>query len=195
MFSSLLQWLKYISLYYKKNPKIHLASENTRYETYDDSLRFLLEKNLTAEICKYNFIPFPFTGIAAKNYLRKIIIEQKGGKGYYFLMYNKIDSAIVGAVRILNINHKKNEAEFGTWLKRDFWGTGRNKEVKDCLCDFSFNELNLKKLYCHVLTNNKRSVNQFNKLNFTFEGKENNVDLDVDRYTFFITNSDFNSNK
>lgn len=109
-------------------------------------------------------------------------------------MYNKSDSATVGTIRLFNVNHKKNEAEFGTWLKKDFGGTGRNREVKDCLCEFSFNELNLKKLYCHVLTNNKRSVNQFNKLNFTFESKENNVDLGVDRYTFFITKSDFNSN-
>ena len=188
----LIQKIVSFSSSFKTFKKVCFSSTSTLFETFDYSHEAILRENLTEEICRYNFIPFPFNGKEAKNYLKRIVNEQKQGTGYYFILNDLMSLKFIGAIRILSIEPDKSSAEFGTWLIKSERGTGRNKEVKERLIDFAFRTLKLKKLYCYVMANNIASVEQFKKLNLSFDKKEKNhyqtSSGPVDRLTYYILN-------
>jgi len=83
-----------------------------------------------------------------------------------------IDNQIFyGAGGLNDINLKEKKAEIGLWLLPDFWGQGIMKEVLPLVCDYGFNQLNLKRIEGFVDSNNTNCKNAMNKLDFQLEKK------------------------
>jgi [ribosomal protein S5]-alanine N-acetyltransferase len=61
-------------------------------------------------------------------------------------------------------------AELGYWLGADAWGHGYATEAAGALVDFGFTELNLSRVYAHVLEGNDGSCRVLEKLGMLSEG-------------------------
>lgn len=75
-----------------------------------------------------------------------------------------------------HIDIAEDEAEIGYWIGVPFWGMGIIPEATQCLIDYAFNDLHLKKLWCGYFDGNEQSKRVQEKCGFhycqTFKDKE-----------------------
>lgn len=180
---------------FHRSPEIILDGQTTILKTLSFKHINYFTELVTEEISRHTNIPYPFRGKEARQYMKRMILMQKKGSGYYFTIFSRINNKVIGTIRIWDIDYTNKCAELGTWLVKESRGTGINKEVKDLILDFGFRDLNLNRIYCYVNSDNPQSIKQFEKLDFTFEGTLRESwfykNRYVDRMLFSLLRKDF----
>jgi [ribosomal protein S5]-alanine N-acetyltransferase len=75
-----------------------------------------------------------------------------------------------GMIGLRHIDLRLGTAQIGTWLRRDDWSTGLNREAKALLLDFAFGPLALYRIEARIALENHRSRRAFEKLGGVMEG-------------------------
>src|SRR5260370_30285091 len=97
----------------------------------------------------------------------------------YFAIETNARSIHVGNIWLWNIEQRHRRAELRIVIGNDAYiGRGAGTEAITRLCDHAFEELNLHKVYAHVLAINPRARRAFEKAGFVLEGT-----LREDRWT------------
>jgi len=82
-----------------------------------------------------------------------------------------VDGDYIGNVWLWDINWRHRKAEVRILIgEEDRCGRGSGTEALRRMGEFSFNRLNLNKLYAYVLESNRRAKHAFEKAGFTIEG-------------------------
>ena len=101
-------------------------------------------------------IPHPYT---EKDAIFWIDSAEKGFKKkdqYTFGIEHKIQNKFLGGIG-LKLIQDHNRAECGYWIAEPFWNQGYATEALGALLKFGFEELALRKIYAHHLTENPAS--------------------------------------
>ncbi len=98
---------------------------------------------------------------------------------YYII---EADGKEIGLTNIRDIDYEKSIGELGIFIwDDDFLNTSYNFQVAICFLDFCFEELKLKKLFIHVLKDNKRAI-KYNKM-LGYVLSDNQEDVNNQEYT------------
>lgn len=110
-----------------------------------------------------------FTYTDTENFV-KIITGSHNSKGYIIEEINT--DKPIGVTSLINIDYGNRNAECIIDIgEKEYWSKGFGREAFQLLLDFSFNELNLHKVYLRVFSFNERAINLYQKLGFNEEGK------------------------
>ena len=88
----------------------------------------------------------------------------------YFAVEEVGTHNFVGYCSATNINYINRNAHVGFFLHKNARGKGYYKEIQLLLYNYLFNEINLKKVYTHVLEYNEISLNSMKKNGFEVDG-------------------------
>jgi ribosomal-protein-alanine N-acetyltransferase len=77
---------------------------------------------------------------------------------------------LVGITGLSEFSRRDRRAVLGTWLGREFWGSGANRESKALLLALAFRSLGLLRVTALASPQNVRSVAALQRLGFVHEG-------------------------
>jgi ribosomal-protein-alanine N-acetyltransferase len=77
---------------------------------------------------------------------------------------------LLGITGLSEFSRRDRRAVMGTWLGREFWGTGVNRESKALLLSLAFRSLGLLRVTALASPQNVRSVAALQRLGFVHEG-------------------------
>ncbi|MGD1823184.1 MAG: GNAT family N-acetyltransferase [Pleomorphochaeta sp.] len=108
------------------------------------------------------------------------IIRNVLNKKYTFALELKSENRAVGSIGLMlkedsNLDIGENEAEIGYWIGVPYWGEGLVPEAIDEIIRFSFEELNLNKIWCGYFEGNLKSKRAQEKCGFKYHHTNNNV--------------------
>jgi len=108
---------------------------------------------------------------ALKDYVKTAVALQEEGKAMPFLIYDKHSGAYAGCTRFGHIDWQNKVAHIGwTWLGNAFQGTGLNRQVKNLMIHYLFDDLRFEKLEFRIDERNLRSRRAVEKLGAHLEG-------------------------
>lgn len=83
------------------------------------------------------------------------------------------DGTAIGTVSILHLDTRNRKAEWGRLIigPKEYRAGGYGREVEKLILEYTFNHLNLNKLYCEVLEKNTKVINLHKKNGFKEEGR------------------------
>lgn len=106
-----------------------------------------------------------------QKYITRINEVRSKGKGYSFIVVDKISGQIAGTTRLGNINFDSKRLEIGwTWYSKQFRGSGINKACKYELLKYVFETLEFNRVQFSVDKENVRSQMAVLKLGAKQEG-------------------------
>jgi len=108
----------------------------------------------------------------------------------------QVDGIAVGLIGLLEIDKRNKKAEFYIALgEEEYKGKGIASKASKILLDYSFNDLELNKLYLYTEKENVSAQRLFEKIGFQKEGllKEDLIynNRKVDRYSYGIVKSEY----
>jgi [ribosomal protein S5]-alanine N-acetyltransferase len=80
------------------------------------------------------------------------------------------DGRLLGVTGLSEFSRRDRRAVLGTWLGREFWGTGANRESKALVLALGFGPLGLLRITALASPQNVRSVAALGRLGFVQEG-------------------------
>jgi ribosomal-protein-alanine N-acetyltransferase len=80
------------------------------------------------------------------------------------------DDSLVGITGLSEFSQRDRRAVLGTWLGRQYWGSGANRESKALLLALAFRSLGLLRVSALASPQNVRSVAALQRLGFVHEG-------------------------
>ena len=80
------------------------------------------------------------------------------------------EGELVGITGFSEFSHRDRRAVLGTWLGREFWGSGANRESKALVLALGFRSLGLLRVTALASPQNVRSVAALQRLGFVHEG-------------------------
>lgn len=88
-----------------------------------------------------------------------------------FIIEYKIENKPIGTVTLAHIDYKNQNAEAGILIgEKDYRGKGLAKQALNLVIDYGFNELNLNRIYLHLLETNQSALRLYESLGFKREG-------------------------
>ena len=75
-----------------------------------------------------------------------------------------------GRISIYNIDYKNQKSEYGIFINNEYQGKGIASRASKLLISYVFSNLNLRKIYVHVFSNNLPAIKLYKKLGFEEEG-------------------------
>jgi RimJ/RimL family protein N-acetyltransferase len=142
-------------------------------------------------------IPYPYTLEDGKSYIKKSKNFKKDDLFTLdFALYHKDLKEVIGIVALIKVDLDNKNAESGSWIGKQFWGSGLIHEAKIEMYKFAFEKLKLVKIYSKVFDYNPRSFKHLEKLGFTRQGifrkhfmKDKKL---VDNYYYEMLKEEFN---
>jgi ribosomal-protein-alanine N-acetyltransferase len=89
---------------------------------------------------------------------------------YVYVIADAMTDRAMGVIGLRHLDQPMRTAQIGTWLGRQYWGTGVNGEAKRLLLDFSFGLLALHRIEARIAVGNHRSRRAFERLGARSEG-------------------------
>ena len=80
------------------------------------------------------------------------------------------DESLLGHIALMEPRPRDRSAVIGTWLHRDYWGTGVNTEAKAIMAALAFRKMGMERLSVYAAVTNERSRAALAKVGFTEEG-------------------------
>lgn len=102
------------------------------------------------------------TLITLENHLTYIDTLKDSSDKLYFLV--KQDNNYIGVIDFTNINKHNQSSEFGLYANITLKGMG--EVLLNCICDYAFNNLNIRKLIAEAFIENERAINLYKRFNF-----------------------------
>lgn len=113
-------------------------------------------------------VPYPYTKKDALDFIKGC--KKKRKDGYKFAIELKSEKKAIGGITIRDIDNYNGTASGGIWLNQKYHGKGYGTEAWNCLLDFAFNKLKLRKMENGFIKGNKASGAMQNKLGYKIEG-------------------------
>jgi RimJ/RimL family protein N-acetyltransferase len=105
-------------------------------------------------------------------------VEKESNRLYPFLIFDKKYNCVAGVTMFGNIDFKYKRLEIGwTWIGFKFQSTGLNRECKELLLDYAFNDLGFRRVEFKIDIKNSRSQRAIEKLGAVKEGLLRNYDM------------------
>jgi ribosomal-protein-alanine N-acetyltransferase len=112
----------------------------------------------------------PYTAIEQPRvYIDGLAGERERGERLDFLIVDGGGRA-AGVTGLTEFNRRDRRAVVGTWLGRDYWGTGVNREAKALIARLAFEVLGLERLGAYADLDNPRSQAALSRVGFMREG-------------------------
>jgi ribosomal-protein-alanine N-acetyltransferase len=140
-----------------------------RYATASDAPA-LLRLGSDPEVTKF-FSWGPYQGIdEPQAYIDGLAGERARGERLDFLIVDARDEPI-GVTGLTEYSRRDRRAVVGTWLGREHWGTGANREAKALIGHLGFVIIGLERLGAYADLENPRSQAALRRLGFVEEGR------------------------
>ena len=106
-----------------------------------------------------------------KNYVETALREQQLNQSIPFIIYDIKAKRYAGCTRFMNINWPHKVLEIGsTWIGREYHGSGLNRQMKDLMLNYAFEEMGFEKVAFRIDERNMRSRKAVEKLGGILEG-------------------------
>ncbi len=103
-----------------------------------------------------------------KRYQREI----RDDSGYAFFMFNALDDALLGGIRLSNVRRGVAQTcSLGYWMGQDHANKGHMTAGVTAVVSFIFDVLNLHRIEAACLPHNNASIRLLEKVGFQFEGR------------------------
>jgi len=140
-----------------------------RYATAADAA-VLLALGSDREVTRF-FSWGPYASIdEPAQYIAGLAGERGRGVRLDFLIVDQIVQRAVGVTGLTEFNERDRRAVVGTWLGREYWGTGANRESKALIAHLAFRVLGLERLGAYADLDNPRSQVALERIGFVREG-------------------------
>ena len=106
----------------------------------------------------------------ARAYLERLPGERERGVQLDLVVEHLERGEAIGITGFSEIARRDRRATIGTWLGRDWWGTGANLEAKALMCHLGFELLGLERIGSYTNVDHGRSQRALQKLGFEREG-------------------------
>jgi ribosomal-protein-alanine N-acetyltransferase len=103
------------------------------------------------------------------SYIAGLAGERARGERLDFLVVAN-DAGPIGVTGLTEVSRRDRRAVVGTWLARDRWGTGANRESKALIAHLAFAVLGLERLGAYSDLDNHRSQAALERIGFRREG-------------------------
>ena len=105
----------------------------------------------------------------ARAYLARLPGQRERGE-QLDLVVEHLDAGPIGIVGLSELSARDRRASIGTWLGRDWWGTGANRECKALMCHVAFALLGLERVGAYANVDHARSQRALERIGFEREG-------------------------
>lgn len=134
---------------------------------YEHLLPFALNE---ADLWKYSLIS-PAGEEGMRNYISTTLQNKAAGIEYPFIVFDKATQQYAGSTRFYDIQQFNKTTQLGyTWYGKSFQRTGLNRNCKQLLFQFAFEEWGLERLELRADANNAPSINAMKAIGCTVEG-------------------------
>lgn len=138
--------------------------------TWDDKSAYLKHLNETDEFhSRMGAMPFPYREIDAEAWITKVLRETLEADGRRNWAIRNADGELIGGTGVFGLTNGE-KAEIGYWLAKPYWGQGIVTEVVRRLCEFSFDQYDLRRIDAQAFTTNPASARVLEKAGFELEG-------------------------
>lgn len=124
-------------------------------------LSWMKDKSVT-QYFQYEFEQMDDASV--KNFIKE---SQMDEVNKHFAIVDHNDQYI-GTVSLKNINQKEKQAEYAIVMCRENHGDGKAQEATLAILNYAFYELQLKRIYLNVMSDNKKAINFYRKVGFQF---------------------------
>jgi len=140
-----------------------------RYAT-DADVPALFELGSDPEVVRYfSWGPYSREEEAAA-FVERLERERASGERLELLIAERDGGRVIGLTGLSEFARRDRRAFVGTWLGRDAWGTGANRESKALILHLAFEVLGLHRVSAYANPNNGRSIAALQRIGFTQEG-------------------------
>jgi [ribosomal protein S5]-alanine N-acetyltransferase len=140
-------------------------------EPREDDAPPLFEFTSDPEVTRFLAIAPPDSPDDTRQFIVKCREHRGQDREYVFVIAGVADDRVMGVIGLRHIDQPMRTAQIGTWLGREYWGTGANEEAKRLLLDFSFGPLALHRIEARIAVDNRRSQRAFERLGAKREGR------------------------
>jgi ribosomal-protein-alanine N-acetyltransferase len=105
----------------------------------------------------------------ARAYLARLPAQRDRGE-QLDLVVEHLQAGPIGICGLSELSPRDRRASIGTWLGRDWWGTGANRESKALMCHVAFALLGLERVGAYANVDHTRSQRALERLGFEREG-------------------------
>jgi ribosomal-protein-alanine N-acetyltransferase len=102
-------------------------------------------------------------------YLARLPAQRSRGQ-HLDLVVEHLDAGPIGITGLSELAARDRRAVIGSWLGRDWWGTGANREAKALMCHLAFALLGLDRVGAYSNVEHERSQRALARLGFDREG-------------------------
>jgi UDP-4-amino-4,6-dideoxy-N-acetyl-beta-L-altrosamine N-acetyltransferase len=145
-----------------------LSSPRIRIRAIEEAdLSLIASWRSDPSVYEYFYEYLPISLREQKNWYEK---QLNNSNEFNFIVADK-DNKPIGTVSIYNIDRRNRKADWGRLIIADSHrGKGFGKESLLLIMQYAFDHLNLHRLYCEVLEDNKKAKNLYELVGFKSEG-------------------------
>lgn len=112
-----------------------------------------------------------YTPALLTEYIETAISFRKEHSRYSFSIFNKAANCYIGSTAFMNVSNTDDRLEIGaTWIDKKFHGSGLNRQCKQLLLQYVFEELGAHRVAFSTDERNIRSRKAIEKIGGKFEG-------------------------
>jgi len=131
-----------------------------------EDLAFVYHMQINPDVSNY-WCQEPYTTMAKIE--QSYLASQEGNSHREFILTQKNEK--IGFLALYDIDNRHRHAEFSIIIDPNHQGKGYAEQASRLLIDYGFNQLNLHKLYLHVLKHNEKAIHIYKKIGFQHEGE------------------------
>lgn len=148
--------------------ELHGPTLTLRYAGPDDAPA-LLELGSDREVTRF-FSWGPYARLEEPAaYIAGLAARRERGEQLDLLIVRR-DAGPIGVIGLAELSRRDRRAIVGTWLGRQWWGSGANREAKALVARLAFAHLGLERIGAYADVENGRSQAALERLGFTREG-------------------------
>jgi ribosomal-protein-alanine N-acetyltransferase len=139
-------------------------------EPREDDAASLFEYTSDPDVTRFLAVAPPASQDDTLYFIAKCREHRTQDREYVYVIADAASDRAMGVIGLRHVDQPMRTAQIGTWLGREFWGTGANTEAKHLVLDFSFGLLALHRIEARIAVENHRSRRAFERLGAKSEG-------------------------
>ena len=115
-------------------------------------------------------IPHPYEDRLAEEWISTHQSRFDAGESVVFAIVLREDGALIGAISLVHISQRHENAGLGYWIGKPYWSNGYCTEAARRVLRYGFGALGLNRVYASHLSRNPASGRVMEKIGMTYEG-------------------------